>query len=300
MAFNVSNLSEYTQAATNLLRSAVLFSEDFSRFEIMSGVQHKKYLNYIDTNPYLQAGACGLGASGSTSFDEKEITVVPWAIRDSWCVDDLNEKDLNFGTGTLNGKMVADLQTQLITDETEKVKQIVDKAIFQGTTASGDLINGWIYQMTNDADVIDVSSTLTPSNIDDVVENMILAVPANVAEYRGKLTLHMSYANFNYYKANRLSANLYWDNPAHKGLNTMDVFGYDNVVIKAEPGLQGDNDHMFLTWDKNLVIGTDELMEVSRAKIYFDENTDYVKYKSSWKLGVSYKFGSEIVLFTKA
>ena len=296
--FNVSSLSEYKMPATELLRSAVLFSEDIGRFSVETGIQHKKYLNYIDAQPVLQAGNCGLGASGVTTFAEKEITVKMFAFRDQWCIDDLNEKDLNFGTGTLNGKMTPDLHTALFTDETDKIKRIVDKAIFQGATASGDLINGFITLMEADSDVVDLTSTgVTISNIATVLEGMVALVPEEVEIARGQLQLHMPLSFFNLYKQNRINANMYHDNPnTNNGLVTQPMFGWSNITLVAEPGLSGTKS-MFLTWNKNMVVGTDELQEVSQAKMYFDENTDYVKYKSSFKLGTSYKFGAEIVYF---
>lgn len=302
MGFNTTNLTTYIAPASELLRSAILFSDDYSRFDMMVGVSHKEYLNYIETNPYIQAGNCSLGSSGSTIFDEKEIEVVKLAWRDSWCIDDLDKYDMQFGVGTLNGNMSADLSTKLITDETEKIKSTIDKLIFQGSISGGDLMNGFITEMVADSDVIDLgdSTGATIDTIDNIVNDLINAVPENVEALRGALVVHMSIANFRLYKANRISANLFWDNPAHKGINTMDVFGYDNVKVVAEPGMTGDNDHLFISWDKNFILATDELKEIARAKVYFDENTDLVKYKSSMKLGASYKFGNEIVLYSKA
>jgi len=299
MAFNVTGLSEYTEKATEILRKSLLYSEQFREYDVMVGVQHKKYLNYIDTEPVLQAGACNLSAQGNTTFTEKEIQVFPIAVRDEWCIDDLNEKDLNFNTGTFNGKMTNDVREALIGEETDKIKQLFNKVVFQGDTGSGDLFDGFLTKMSNDGDVITIPSVaVSLANIDDILVDMVLAIPQDMWT-RGMMTIHMPLNYFNLYKQNRVNSNFYHDNPkTNNELLTMSMFGWEGRVnIVAEPGMNGA-DQMFLTWNKNLVIASDEIQEVSRAKIYFDENTDLVKYKASWKFGVEYKYATEIILFT--
>jgi len=299
--FNTSNLTDFTVAATDYLRSAVLFSDDYSRWDIMTGVKHKEYLNYLDAQPILQSAICGGGASGTTSFDEKEVSVVDLMYRDQWCLADLNKKDQPGEFGTLKGKIVPNLATALFTDETDKIKQQIDRLLFQGKIATGSKLDGIVTKLVADADVIKMHDTtgVTLATISNIVEDLIMAVPEEVEAERGLLTINMSIANFRLYKKNRIAANLYWDNPAHKGLNMMDVFGYDNVVVRGNSGMIGDNDHIYISWEKNFVLITDELSEISTAKIYFDENTDYVKYKSSFKLGIDYRFAGEIVLYYK-
>jgi len=299
MAFNVTGLSEYTQKATEILRESVMFADNYGEYDVMVGVQHKKYLNYIDAAPVLQAGACNLSAQGNTTFTEKEIQVFPIAVRDEWCIDDLNEKDLNFNTGTLNGKMTSDVRAALIGEETDKIKQLFDTMVYQGDTGSGDLFDGFLTKMTNDVNVLTIPSVLVAlGNIDDILVDMVLAIPQDMWS-RGMMTIHLPLNFYNLYKQNRTNSNFYHDDPkTNKGILSMPMFGWEGrVMIVAEPGMNGA-DQIFLTWNKNLVIASDEIQEVSRAKIYFDENTDLVKYKASWKFGVEYKYSKEIILFT--
>ena len=301
MSFNVSNLSDYTLKATELLRTEALFSESLGRFDYMTNIQHKQYLNYIDSNPAIQAGKCDLDASGTTVFDEKEIQVFPIAFREKYCIDDLNKKDLNFNTGTLNGVMIPDLQTSLLLDNSKSIKKQVEKLIFAGKTSSGDIFDGLITQFAADSDVIDISSTgVTVDNIDNILQDIALAITDEMWA-RGKMIyIHMPLAYYNLYRINRVNANFYHDDPKNTGLMSMPFFGWEGqIAIVAEPSLAGTKT-IFATWDENIVVGTDEISEISSAKIYFDENTDYVKYKASMKLGVAYKFGKEVIMFVGA
>lgn len=302
MSFNVTNLTDYTQKATELLRSFALYADNFANYDIMTSIQHKQYLNYLDANPYIQAGACGGSTSGSTILDEKTITVVPMMFRDSFCIDDLNKKDLNFNTGTLNGVMIPDLQTSLIADESAKIKKIIDNVLWNGSISGGDLMDGWVTEIAADSDVIGVTTgqTATVSNIDDILQEMALAVTEAIWARGEMLTIHMPLAYYNLYKVNRVNSNFFHDDPKGLGLLQMDFYGWESQIkIQAEPGLAGTKT-MILTQDKNLVIGTDDVFEVSKAIMYYDIDTDYVKYKSSFKLGNTYKFSEEIVYFIGA
>jgi hypothetical protein len=303
MAFNVSNLSDYTLAAKELLRSVALYSESFGRFDYMTGISHKQYLNYISSNPSIQAGTCGLDASGTTLFTEKEIQVFPIAFREKYCIDDLNKKDLAFGggKGTLNGVMIPDLHTSLLVENSNSIKKQLEKLVFAGNTASGDLFDGFITQFTADADVIDIPSVAVDvNNIDNILQDIALAVTETMWARNEMIYIHLPLAYYNLYRVNRTNNNLFHDDPKNKGLMSMDMFGWEGMItIVAEPSLAGTKT-IFATWDNNLVVGSDEITEISSAKMYYDENTDYVKYKASLKLGVAYKFGEEVIMFVGA
>ena len=300
MAFNVSGLSEFTEKAKNLLLEGLLFNDSYANFSTQTGIKHKEYLNYLESDVELQAGVCDLSVSGGTTLTEKTVQVHPMSIFQKWCLSDLDQKDNFQETGTGKGKWNTDLKTAIVTDVIRNAKFKLDKTIFEGKTSSGDLFDGLVTQFLADSDVIDVtsSSAVTVDNIDDYVSEMILSVPQDMFS-RGMLTIHMSVKNFNLYRQNRINANLYHLDPSNTNLLTMPVFGWENMVnIKAEPGMTGDDAHMFLTFDQNIVMLYDEVNEVANGEMFFRQLDRNVYFTAQWKIGVSYYFGSEVVLFT--
>lgn len=302
MAFSVSGLSDFTQKATEFLLEGILYSEDFSRFDIQTGVSYKEYINYLDTAPVIQAGVCDLDASGTTVFTEKTIETVPMSVKDKWCLNDLRKKDIKGEVGTGKGNMTNDLRVPLVKDEIDKIKQKIDKVVWQGNTGSGDLVTGILTEATADSDVIDVTgasgATVTISNIDEEITRMILAVPQDMWS-RGKMVIHVSLAYYNLYKQNRINSNMYHDNMSGIGLLSMPVFGWENMVeIVGEPGMNTST-QMILTWDHNIIYAVDELKEVASAELYFNPLDKNVYFLSEWKMsGLTYKFGTEIVLYS--
>ena len=299
--FNVAGLTAFTKPATEFLTAALVYPESYSTYDIQSNIQSTKRLAFMDASPVIQAYSCAMNASGGTSFSNKTITVVAMGTKTPYCLDDLKAKDIvgEYGTGT--GKANPTLGSVLVSENTSKLAIAQNKMLWAGSLSAGDLMNGWLVEAKADSDVVSVTAaTPTITTIDDVIEAMIVAVPEAVAAERSNIVIHVSQKYFNMYRANRIASNMYHDDPSNLGKNQMQVFGYPEYTIKAESGLVGKNDFL-LTWDKNLVIGTDQVGEVANAKFVYvevEENkNDTVYFIGAWKIGNTYKFGSEIVLF---
>lgn len=286
MAFNINTLSDYAAKATELLRSGVLYNEDFSEFDYQTGIQYKEFLNFVEVDPTLVAGSCGATDNGTTNLTEKVITVIPMKSDNRFCFDELYKKALSN----------IDVPKAITQDFIDKLKVKVESTLWSGDTLG---VQGWLAEASGDTSVVDVFGVaLTVTNIDDAINEMIANIP-NALTSRGILTVYVSYANYNLYKRNRLAANLFRDANADFGVNEMWVFGYEGQIkIKAVAGFGTNNTHLLLTWSKNLVIGTDDVNQVSSAKWVIDEVEEYAWLKSKFKLGTTYKFGTEIVLYT--
>jgi hypothetical protein len=293
--FTVSSLTDYTEKATEMLRAGVLFADDLSNYSIQQGIQYKEYLNFISADPHVQAGACGLAASGDTTLTESTIEVVTYAYRDQFCKNDLVKKALSIPGGTLDGDFGPLVENSLTQAEIAAIKKDVEVDLWLGTSG---MIDGWFANLSAATGAISLdtytATTVTSTNVDDVVDDFIDNI--NDAMWsRGVLTLHCSVAIYNMYKRNRLYANYYRDADATMGNFESWVFGYENQIkIKGEPGLAGSN-YMILTWDKNLYIGTDELGEVSSAEWYFNPSTKYLEFSADFKLGTQIAFPAEAI-----
>ncbi len=286
MSFVVTSLTDYTEKATELLRAGVLFNDDFASYEIQSGIKYKEYLNYVDANPAFSQTVCGTPGDGTTTLTEKEIEVAQYSATEKYCYTDLDKKAL----GDI------DLAPVLVEDLLAKVKTKVSHDLWIGSGA--DYIDGWLTQVAAAGDYIDATcsaySTATATNIDEIVVDLIASIsPAMFS--RGVLTIFMDLATFNLYKQNRLAANFYRDANTEFGPLTMWAFGYEGQVkIEAKVGI-GTNKNLMLTWEKNLVIGVDEVNDVSEAEFINDPITKYVYFRAQFKLGASIKYTDEVV-----
>lgn len=282
MSFNVTGLSDYTQKATEILREGI-FSNDISEFELQTGIMYKEFLNFIDVNPSIVAGACGDTVAGNTVISERVIEVIPMMANQKYCLSDLDKKALTN----------IDVKKAITEDTAAKLGKTNTSVLFGGNALG---LDGWIAQLAADTDTIDVvGATLSVANIEAEVAKTVAVIPEGLFA-RDILTLYVNYATFNLYKVARLATGLYRDQDTTFGVNEIWLNGYEGQIkIKAELGIP--NNTMLLTWAKNLVIGTDELNEVSSLKWVFDEVTDFVHLKAKWKLGTSYKYATEAILY---
>ena len=170
--FTVTGLSDYTAKSTELLTAGVLYSEDMERYSWMQGVQYKQFLNYLEATPVVQAGACGLGATGSTVFTQEEMVVATYAIRDQYCKNDLVKKALSIPGGTLDGDFGPIIEGVLTTELINKTKQIVDKDLWLGSTG---LIDGWVANLGTASISLNTYAgvTVSQTNVDDVIDDFI-------------------------------------------------------------------------------------------------------------------------------
>ncbi len=293
--FTVSALTDYTNKATELLRKGILFSDAIMQFSVQTGVKYKEPLNMLAVAPTLQAGACSLSAAGSTVLTEKVITVATMAYRDSYCIEDLQKKNLPLVAGSANDAFAPEFSSVLTDEITDAIKKKTETIIFQGTVSGGDLIDGLIENISGDSATIDIAdTTVTAGNV--VAElNKLIAATTEAMFSRGQLTIHTSVAIYNMYRTALITSKSAYQVAPELGFMEANIEGWAGVFkIKAETGLSGSN-AMICTWDKNIYIGTDEVSEISEAKYVHDEITDLVWYKANFKLGVQTAFGSEIV-----
>lgn len=297
MGFTVSSLTDYTNKATELLREGILFSENLAQYSIQTGIKYIEPLNILDTTVYFQAGACSLANSGDTVFSEKLITVATYAVKKSFCVQDLQKKNLPLVAGSMLDKLSPEIESVLTADIQGKTKNQIEADLWLGTSG---LISGWFKNLSGCTGAISPDTitgvTITESNVDDVFAAMVADI-TDAMWSRGVLTIHCSVAIYNMYKRNRLAANYYHDTAADGQLGALSTwyFGYEGQIkVQAEAGLNGSN-YVMLTWDKNLYIGYDEENEVSSASYVYDEVTDLIWYKQYWKMGTQIAFCGEVI-----
>jgi len=254
-------------------------------------------LNILSTVPYLQAGACSLATSGTTTISEKVITVATHAYRISYCIEDLQKKNLQLVPGSMNDEFDSSFEAVLTGDLVSSIKKAQEKELWVGATASGDLINGIYTNIEALSAQTTISTTTTPAA--GTVIGIMAEVVAGISEAmwdRGLITINLSVANYNLYKAALITAKIaYNENIGNVGALEMDYPGYaGQVKVKAQTGLTGKA-YIIAMSDSNVYIGTDEVSEVSEMKYVFDEVTDLVWAKATYKLGVQVAFPAEVV-----
>lgn len=315
--FTVSSLTNYVIENENkILHASILSASTLqSGVTIQAGIKYSEHLNNIAiTAPFQADGGCAFNASGSTTFNHRQLTVSKLKWQDTWCPEDLETK-------YTSKKLVAGSQAeteqlpfeQLIMDNvTKTIAAQMEQAIWQGDTTnhvfSSTLkqFNGWL-QVIDAATPTYATATsgLTTGNIIGVFDNIYSLIPAAILNNPDKpviaycgwdtfRTLMIAIKNTNYYHYTT-------ENAANTGEYTMPGSG---MKVKAVHGLNNITgttstykDRIVATYPQNLVFGTDLANDYEQAKVWYSPDDQNIKGSIKWKAGCQVYFPTELITY---
>jgi hypothetical protein len=314
MSFSVGTLAAYTKENEQLLvASSVLGSKTASLIKeqgnVMVGVKSAETINIMDTDAIFQDGSsCGFNASGLTSFTQRTVTVGKIKVNEALCLKDLEAKYLQkaLPAGSMYDSMI--YAEEYSKRKTEKISSQLEKALWQGNTASVDVnlnkFQGLISLITAaGASVVNANSVafhgvvetaITDTNVVSIFDDIYKAIPAQVVD-KDDMVIFCGMDTFRTYTVKLKSSNLFhykYDEAA----NGQFFLPGTNVRVIAVQGLNGTND-IVAARISNFFIGTDLLNEEERFEIFYAKEADQVRFVSEFKMGINFAFPDEIVKF---
>jgi hypothetical protein len=314
MSFSVGTLAAYTKENEQLLvASSVLGSKTASLIKeqgnVMVGVKSAETINIMDTDAIFQDGSsCGFNASGLTSFTQRTVTVGKIKVNEALCLKDLEAKYLQkaLPAGSMYDSMI--YAEEYSKRKTEKISSQLEKALWQGNTASVDVnlnkFQGLISLITAaGASVVNANSVafhgvvetaITDTNVVSIFDDIYKAIPAQVVD-KDDMVIFCGMDTFRTYTVKLKTSNLFhykYDEAA----NGQFFLPGTNVRVIAVQGLNGTND-IIAARISNFFIGTDLLNEEERFEIFYAKEADQVRFVSEFKMGINFAFPDEIVKF---
>jgi hypothetical protein len=320
MAFDVSALSNYTKEEADRLKAATILSPKTAKLieqggNILANVKSSEKIGLIETDAVFQADSCSFNSSGSTVFTQREVVVGDIKIEEELCLKTLEKKytqkmltaganydnpeDFNFNQWWIERKIAM-------------AAQAIEKALWQGDTASGDgqlnKFDGLIKQITGAADEINANHTdfitavittagggITQANVISVLQAMVKATPTAIKE-QGDFRVFCGYdviemANLALYDANKF----------HHTANNAEEFLIPGTNIKAV-AVSGLNKTtgLFGLRLSNIYLGTDLLSDTTEVKVWHSVDNNTMRYRNAFKLGVNVALTDECVKFIPA
>jgi ribosomal protein L18E len=314
MSFSVGTLANYTKENEALLvASSVLGSKTASLIKeqgnVMLGVKSAETINIMDTDAIFQDGSsCGFNASGLTSFTQRTVTVGKIKVNEALCMKDLEAKYLQkaLPAGSMYDSMV--YSEEYSRRKTEKISSQLEKALWQGNTASVDVnlnkFTGLISLInTAGATVVNANSVafhgvvetaITAANVISIFDDIYKAIPAQVVD-KDDMAIFCGMDTFRTYTVALKTANQFHYTVDQKA-NGEFILPGTTIKVIAVQGLNGTGD-IVAARISNLFIGTDLLNEEERFEIFYAKEADQVRFVSEFKMGVNFAFPDEIVKF---
>jgi hypothetical protein len=309
MAFNVTGLTNYTNEQSTELVVKSLFGGKTAALlqaagQVQVGVKSAEALNILDSDVYFQADGCGYTASGNTTFSQRTITVGKIKVEETLCPKTLEAKWMQTQIAAGSPEAVP-FEEQIGNEKSSRIAKLLEVAMWQGDTATSNTnpntnkFDGFV-KIIGDATAVNGNTSsataITTSNIDDLVDDMYAATPADIAD-ADDLVLFVGIDTFKKYTAALRNNNLFHYAADSEGMEIM--IPATNVKMVGVGGLNGV-DKMYLGRLNNFFVGTDLANEEEEYKFWYSQDNDEVRFRATCKYGVQVGFPDQIVEFILA
>ena len=310
MAFDVTALSAYIEDQDfPLVAQMQMVGGLAERANIQTGIKGSSHLQFLSTDVVFQADACSRTAADSTVFTQRTITVGAIQINEDLCTKDLNA----FWTQTLVQKgsvgeevIPGDIERVWMEKKMNALQEALTIADVRGDTGSGtnnlSYYDGLLKIVDADGTVVNgntgavtVADTISTANVLAILDAMWTAIPDNVSEATD-LCLWMPTSVYKKYVIALKNANLFH----YKGDDGIEVLYGTNLRVQKSIGFPGaaGSERMVVLRDSNMTIGMDGDSDEDNISVWYSEDDRINKSNISFKRGVQYAFGNEIVEFT--
>ena len=311
MGFNTGALSAYIEDQQFDLLAQMQATGGLAEVvNLQDGIKGSSHLQFLSTDVVFAADACSRVAGDTTIFTQRTITVGAIQVNEDLCVKDLN----GFWTQTLvrigaegEKELPAGIEGVWLEKKMNALANQLTISDFQGDTGSGtnnlSYYDGLLKIADADGTVIDgntggvtVATTISTANVLDILDAMWTAIPDNISEATD-LTLWVPTSIYKKYVVALKNANLFH----FKGEDGIEMLYGTDVRIRKTVGLPGaaGSERMILTRDSNITIGSDGAKDDSDAlEMWYSKDDRVNKMNITFKRGVQYAFGNEIVEFT--
>lgn len=306
MSLSLNTMTAWVnEHAMDMIKEAVLKGRTTDLVTVQGGIKHAATINRLSTDVTGQAGACGWNAAGTTTLDQRTITVCDIKVNEAICLNDLE----NYYTSVMMnpGSYNTDIPFEQLFAENKRdqLMALIEDLIWKGDTVEGsgnlDLCDGLIKLFT--AGITASSSaygtysvSALGSEIVDKVDAMIASLDVNVIDAED-LHIFMGYAEYRTYAKALRDANLFhYTGAENQGQDFSQIHPGTNVRVIAVRGLNNTN-RFVLTPASNIYVGTDLLSDAEDFKIFYSQDFDEVRFLAKWKLGVQVAYLEHVVFY---
>ena len=298
--FLVSSLPAYVQENRDLLikNFALVGTATRQRIGLQTGIKKSAYLNYLALAATLQDGSgCGHNPLDELTLSQRTIDVAAIKVDGQICPETLLGKYAEYLVRVSATENDLPFEQYIVDTLVAEINKKIEKLIWQGdvsATTNPDLkwFDGFLEQMSDDADTIDVAIASGKSAYEGILE-VYMAMPEEVLEKGG--VIFVSPAIYRCFLQDMVAINFYhYAGPQDSAPEEFIVPGTDVKVVKT-PGLAGSLD-IVGTFADNLVYGTDAENDNEAIDIWWSQDDRLFKYQVKWNSGVAYHFPAMNVL----
>lgn len=305
---DLSALTAYTdELGQELIKESILRGRTVDLVTVQGGIKSSQTINRLSTTLNAAAGACGWSATGSTTLDQRTISVCDIKINEAICLNDLEDyyTQVMMNPGSYNTEIP--FEQLFAENKRDSIMALIEDLIWQGNTDTGSgnlalcdgfikLFDAGITASSAQYGTFSGASAITAAEVIDKFDEAVGKIPSDIIN-NTDLTLFCSYADFRTYAKALRDANLFHYTGAENqgGDFTMMIPG-TNVRVYAVRGLNGQG-RFAVASASNFYVGTDLLSDAEDFKIFYSQDNDEVRFLAKWKIGVQVAWLDEVVWY---
>jgi hypothetical protein len=287
MAFTTSNLDsklkQYLDSnKMKLFVDSVVANDETSFMSLMPGTRTDAPIVILALDAALQSGAaCGFNPA-DTDISNRTVHVIPVKADYEWCENDL------LGTAFASEFSKDDMAfeeklTKMIVDKNTKA---LNELVWAGDTNSGDLMDGLLTIIANDAAITPISNNR--QNYMDRVKDVYMAIKPEHSDS----VLFVSPVVYKTLVMELTDAKVLNYDYFINGKTNEFTYPGTNLRVRCIESM-GTSTYMFATTEENLVYATD--FESDSLRVWF--SPDNQTWRAEWLVlaGVNYAFSDRIV-----
>lgn len=300
MAINVAALPAYVEEhRLPIIRKAVIGAKSAELMNLQTGVKGKAALNLLDTTIAFGNGAdCGWNEAGASTLSQRVITTGAIKINMSFCDKKLLNKWTEYDVRVAAGQKTLPFEEDFVAGVVEGVKAAVEKAIWQGDTASTntDVNTNKFDGLVKIIEAATIASTVeyaSGATVKSIVESVYAALPSECFQ-KGAVHIYMGLDMYRAYVSELVAANLYHYNPEQKGQAEYILLPGSDVKVYGVGGLDNTG-KVFASYADNFVYGTDLMGDEEKAEMWYSQDNREFRLAIEFVAGVQVAYPDMIV-----
>lgn len=292
MAIDVIKLPAYTEEhRLPLLRNAVVGNRTAKEFNLYTGLKGKTALNLLNTTVTFGDGSsCGWNEAGKSEMSQRTIEPGYLKVNMSFCDKALLKTWANYGVRIAAGQKTLPFEEDFMAGVIDGIKANLEKAMWQGDTASEDANLNKFDGMIKILGEAEVAGTYTVQAADDIttIINKTYALIPSAAYEKGEVVMYVGYDSYRDYIQKLLAnGNLVITNVVNDvAMPTSVLIPGSNVRVIPVGGLDNQKLKAVASYRDNFIYGVDLSGDDEKLDMWYSQDNREFRLAVEFLAGV--------------
>lgn len=288
----------------DLIRNAVVGARTVEEVNLQTGIKGATALNLLNTAVAFGDGAsCGWDEAGTSTLSQRILTPGQIKVNMSFCDKALLNTYANYAVRIAAGQKTLPFEESFVNGVIDDIKAKLEKAIWQGDTASSDANVNKFDGFIKIAEAATLGGTYTYAAADTVssIVNGVYALIPTAAYEKGEVVMFMGYDLYRKYIQELIAnGNLVITNVVNDvSMPASVLIPGSNVRVIPVGGLDGTG-KVLASYRDNFVYGTDLAGDDEQFALWYSEDNREFRLAVEFNAGVQFCYPDMVIEGKKA